>query len=214
LTIEAARRLLSIGPGVDAEALKTARNRAMMSAHPDHGGSEDALRLVIEAYAVLTGEREPAARPETLEISVAVAMTGGRQIVRMGDGRKLAIVLPAGLRSGDKVGAAGTLMSVAIRGRPEEFVSGDDLCLVVRAGAALLANGGKLKVKTPVGYCLVFVPKQVGTNRIVRVLGRGLPARGRHPQGALVLKLEPLKAAGAPSSKPSRKGARPGWAAA
>ena len=141
-------------------------------------------------------------------------MTGGRQIVHMTDGRKLAIVLPAGLRAGDKVGAAGTLMSVAIRGRPEEFVSGDDLCLMVRASPALLANGGKLKVKTPVGYCLVFVPKQVGTNRIVRVLGRGLPARGRHRQGALVLKLEPLKAAGPTASKSSRKGARPGWAAA
>ena len=103
---------------------------------------------------------------------------------------------------------------MTIRGGPEEFVSGDDLCLVVRASPTLLANGGKLKVKTPLGYCLVWVPQQVGTNHIVRVLGRGLPARGRHAQGALVLKLEPLKAAGATSSKSSRKGSRSGWAAA
>jgi curved DNA-binding protein len=211
--MEAARRLLSVAAGADAEALKSARNRAMMSAHPDHGGSEDALRRVIEAYAVLSGEREPAAHLEVLEISPAIAMTGGRQIVRMGDGRTIAIVLPAGLRAGDRVGAAGTLMSVTIRHRPEEFVSGDDLCLLVRASASLLANGGKLKVKTPLGYCVVWVPKQLGSNGIVRVLGRGLPARGRHRQGALVLKLEPLKASKGPA-KPARKGARPGWAAA
>ncbi|HET9159553.1 MAG TPA: DnaJ C-terminal domain-containing protein [Caulobacteraceae bacterium] len=197
LTLEAARRLLDVEADADAEGLRSARNRAMMSAHPDHGGSEDALRLVIEAYAVLTGEWEAAPTGRALlEITPAIAMLGGRQVVRLNDGRRLAISLPAGLRQGDKVGAGGSIFSVRIKASGGVFVSGDDLCMQVRASSTMLTNGGRMKVKTPAGYCMVWIPKQLGSNRIVRVLGRGLPPRGRYPQGALVLKLVPDRAAG------------------
>jgi curved DNA-binding protein len=194
--MEAARKLLAVAAEADAETLKSARNRAMMSAHPDHGGREDDLRLVIEAYAVLTGELEAAAAiPEWLEITPAIAMLGGRQVARLAGGRRVAISLPAGLRQGDKVSAGGSTFTVRIKALGGVFVSGDDLCMQVRASSALLANGGRMKIKTPAGYCMVWIPKQVGSNRIVRVLGRGLPPRGRHPQGALILKLVPQQAA-------------------
>jgi curved DNA-binding protein len=196
MTMEAARRLLSVVADADAETLKSARNKAMMGAHPDHGGSEDALRLVIEAYSILIGESE--AGPETLqrlEITPTVAMLGGRHQTRLADGRRIAISLPAGLRNGDKVSAGGAMMSVRIKAGGGIFVSGDDLCMQIKASNTLLANGGRVKVKTPAGYCVVWIPKQVGSNRIVRVLGRGLPARGRYPQGALLIKLIPEQAA-------------------
>ena len=51
--MEVARRLLTVGPDADAETLRAARNKAVMTAHPDHGGSEDALREVLEAYKIL-----------------------------------------------------------------------------------------------------------------------------------------------------------------
>ena len=87
------------------------------------------------------------------------------------------------------------MFSVRIKAAGGVFVSGDDLCMQVRASSAMLTNGGRMKVKTPAGYCMVWIPKQLGSNRIVRVLGRGLPPRGRYPQGALVLKLVPERAA-------------------
>jgi curved DNA-binding protein len=197
MTMEAARRLLSVVADADAETLKSARNRAMMGAHPDHGGSEESLRLVIEAYSILIGESE-AGREETLQrldITPTVAMMGGRHQTRLADGRRIAISLPAGLRNGDKVTAGGAMMTVRIKAGGGVFVSGDDLCMQIKASNNLLANGGRVKVKTPVGYCVVWIPKQVGSNRIVRVLGRGLPARGRYSQGALLIKLVPEEAA-------------------
>jgi curved DNA-binding protein len=206
MTMEAARRLLSVVAEADAETLKSARNKAMMSAHPDHGGSEDALRLVIEAYAVLTGE-QLAAGPlqERLEITPAIAMLGGRHVTRLGDGRKVAISLPAGLRNGDKVAVGGAQMAIKIKAGGGVFVSGDDLCMQIKASNTLLANGGRVKVKTPAGYCVVWIPKQVGSNRIVRVLGRGLPPRGRYPQGALLIKLIPEQAANDAAKAPKKK---------
>lgn len=196
MTVGAARRLLDVEADAEPEALKSARNRAMMSAHPDHGGSEDALRRIVEAYAILTGETKAAPEgAETLEITPTVAVNGGRHVTRLADGRKIAVVLPAGLRNGDKVQAGGALMTVIIRGRPEVFVSGDDLCMLIKASPALMANGGKLKIRTPAGHCVVWIPVLTGSNRIVRVLGRGLPPRGRHPQGALILKLSLADAA-------------------
>lgn len=213
MTVEAARRVLAVGREVDAEDLRTARNKAMMKAHPDHGGSAAALKKVLDAFAVLEvwiAEGSPTVNEElpTLEITVTLAMMGGRQIVRIGS-RKLAIALPAGLREGDKLSAGGELFLIRIAHAADRFVSGDDLCMVMKVSNTLLANGGKLKVKTPAGDCMVFIPKQVGTNRIVRVLGRGLPPRGSHRQGALVLKLEPAQAA-----KPAKPVKRKGWAAA
>jgi curved DNA-binding protein len=208
MTMEAARRLLSVVADADAEILKSARNKAMMSAHPDHGGSEESLRLVIEAYSILIGESE--AGPETLqrlEISPTIAMLGGRHQTRLADGRRIAISLPAGLRNGDKVSAGGAMLTVRIKAGGGVFVSGDDLCMQIKASNTLLANGGRVKVKTPAGYCVVWIPKQVGSNRIVRVLGRGLPARGRYPQGALLIKLVPQEAAAEVAKAPKKKSA-------
>lgn len=219
MTVEAARRLLSVEAGIDADALRTARNRAVMDAHPDHGGTEDALRLVLEAYAlleaVLNGAEPPVEPgPPRMEISPALAMNGGRVITRLPGGRKLAITLPPGLRTGDRIAAGTTTFKVAIAGTPELFVSGDDICMVVKANPGLIVNGGRLKVQTPAGACVVWVPKQLGGARIVRVLGRGLPARGRHPQGALLIKLSSQGAAKDSPAKTKRRRFGSSWAAA
>lgn len=209
--METARRLLGVEPGIDADALRSARNRAAMNAHPDHGGTEEALRLVLEAHQMLDAmlaldvDAEPLKSSPRLAITPSIAMNGGRTATRLPDGRRIVLSLPPGLRSGDRVSAGGELLKVDIAGRPELFVSGDDLCMTVRAAAPLLINGGRLKVRTPGGAFFVWVPRQVGTNRIVRVLGKGLPARGRHPQGALILKLVPEKSGKETSAKSKRR---------
>lgn len=220
MSVDAARRLLAVSVDADPEALKSARNRAMMKAHPDHGGTEDALRLVLEAYELLEGWRSVGDAPQEapnaprLEISPSLAMNGGRHMTRLADGRKVALTLPPGLRAGDKISAGGSILGVSIVGRPELFVSGDDLCMVVKTDPSVLANGGRLKVKTPSGVCMVWVPRQLGGNRIVRVLGRGLPARGRHSQGALLLKLVTEKIKTDTPTKAKRKRFGANWAAA
>jgi curved DNA-binding protein len=223
MTVEVARRLLAVEANADADTIRAAFKRAVKTAHPDQGGTDEAFRLVLEAHRILDGWQgvEEAQADEArryaasrLEITLTVAMTGGRSVTKLDDGRKVSVNLPAGLRNGDKVAAAGATLTVVVRGRPEAFISGDDLCMTIKASAALLTAGGRLKVKTPVGVCIVWIPKDLPNPRIVRVLGRGMPARGRHPQGALILKLVPEK--GAKDAAGGSKGKRfaNNWAAA
>ena len=102
----------------------------------------------------------------------------------------MAISLPAGKRHGDKINVTGSVLTVVIKGRPGMFVSGDDLCMSLSAPESVLRDGGRVKLKTPAGSRVVWIPKRTGANHIVRIPGQGLPSTDRHPrQGALVLKL-------------------------
>lgn len=219
ITIEMARRILAVDKKCDANALRAAFNKAVKASHPDHGGTEQSLTRTLEAYRVLEAwqtaadatfeSADPAS--QRLEISLAVAMKGGRTVTRLADGRRISLTLPAGLRNGDKVSAAGEVLSIQTHARPDAFISGDDLCVTVRTTPLVLQEGGRLRVRTPTGSCLVWVPKQVGTNRIVRILGKGLPARGRHPQGSLIIKLVVGKPAKETAAKSKLKRFATSW---
>jgi curved DNA-binding protein len=205
MTAEQARRILGVAPGCDGAALRAAFNIKVKTSHPDGGGTEQLFQLTVEAYRYLDGRPEteehtdsgpgsfdPGEQLERLEISPSLAVVGGRVETRLRDGRRLAITLPAGKRQGDRISVGGTVLSIMIKGRPDIFVAGDDLCLTVRASEATLREGGRIKLKTPTGARMLWIPKQAGTNHIVRIPGQGLPATDKHPrQGALVLKLAP-----------------------
>lgn len=207
MTLDQARRLLGLDASASPEVMKAAYKAAVKTAHPDHGGTAERLRLTLEAWRILEGRPAPSASYSgssdhhahdsipRLEITPVLAVVGGRLTTRLHDGRKVAVALPAGLRQGDKIMVSGMRLMIAIKGRPDMFVSGDDLCMTVPVNETILRDGGHLKVKTPMGSRMVWAPKQVGTNRIVRITGQGLPAAGRHQLGALVLKLVPEKSA-------------------
>jgi curved DNA-binding protein len=222
ITVEAARRILGVDKFCDAAALRAAFNKTVKASHPDHGGSEQALTRTLEAYRVLEAWQGAADASFTaadtgsqrLEISLAVAMKGGKTVTRLADGRRIALTLPAGLRNGDRISAGGEVLSVRSRGRPDAFISGDDLCVTVRTTPAVLREGGRLRIRTPTGSCMVWVPKQIGTNRIVRILGKGLPPRGRHPQGSLIIKLVVGKPGKETGAKSKLKRFASDWAAA
>jgi len=197
LSLDQARRLLGVVAGCTPDELRAAYRSALKRAHPDQGGTDVALRLTLEAYRMLEGRsatrnqtfEEERGPQERLEITPVIAVVGGRVVTRMADGSRVAITLPPGLRNGDRISARSAVLTISIKGRPEMFVSGDDLCMLVRTTEAVCREGGRLKIKTPSGSRMVWVPRQVGSNRIVRIAGQGLPAAGRHRQGALVLKL-------------------------
>jgi curved DNA-binding protein len=232
MTTEEARRILGVTAAADAAALRAAFNHAVKAAHPDGGGSDDALRRTVDAYRFLDGRTEAAdddvhfgatagAATESglsrLEITPTLAVIGGRLVTRLPDGRRVAITLPAGLRQGDRISAKGSLLSVVVKGRPEMFVSGDDLCLTVRTNEAILRDGGRIKIKTPSGSRLVWVSRQVGTNHIVRIPGQGLPATRAHPVGSMILKLvadKPDKPVKPTKTQTKRKGFASAWAGA
>jgi len=213
MSLAMARRVLGVGEKASPDEIRSAYRAAVKTAHPDHGGTAEELRLTLEAWRILEGRPASAAEADgdfaqpsanRLEITPVIAVVGGRMITRLPDGRKAAITLPPGLRAGDKIMASGVRLTITIKGRPDMFVSGDDLCMSIKASPSVFKEGGQLKIKTPTGSRMVWI-STVGANNIVRINGQGLPATSRHKQGALLLKLIPDCGAKEPASKLKRR---------
>ena len=204
MTADQARRLLGVAPDATTEVIRGAYRVALKTAHPDHGGTDEQLRLTVDAYRILTESpavstrrHAPADEPRLskLEITPVMSVVGGRAETRLQDGRRVAVTLPPGLRQGDRISLMGVVLSISIKGRADMFVSGDDLCMIIKTTAAVIRDGGRLQIKTPTGPRTIWAPKQAGTNGIIRIPGQGLPASGRHKQGSLILKLVAEKGA-------------------
>jgi curved DNA-binding protein len=206
MTLRAAREILGVGPFYDAHALRTAFREAAKRAHPDReGGADERFRQVVEAYHRLQAAhavpadrivQPPAPRPPqpaVLAIDPLTALSGGSAEHRMADGRLVRLTLPPGLRAGDAVRAGGETLTVTLSGRPDLMVRGDDLWITAAVEPRLLAEGGRLAVETPLGRRIVWLTQKAGERKLVRLAGQGLPARGRHRQGCLFLRLAPAE---------------------
>ncbi len=214
MSLGEARELLGVRPGADVAALAHAYRAAVKAAHPDRdGGDVERLRQVIEAHKLLSSVvppplvftlvRRPAeARPNALrrlsvQISVTEALFGGEHPIQTGPGRRLNVHLPAGLRSGDTLkltgadGGADLMLKIAVSAEPGLTVRGSDVCLEVEISAATLHAGACLEVDTPRGRQVVLMPRaaEEGGMVMVRFKGQGLPPRGNHPAGDLVVGL-------------------------
>lgn len=135
--------------------------------------------------------RQASARPPVLlSISPHLAATGGEADHEAPDGRRLRIVLPAGLRAGDRFRAEDTEFEVIIRGDGVTLVRGDDLWITLPVEPKVLAQGGRVTCDTPHGRRVVMISKKAAAQGLVRLQGQGLPPRGRHRQGHMYLRLE------------------------
>ena len=193
LTAADALRILGVTGEADADALRAAFRQAAKRAHPDHhGGDGEQLRLIIEAYRTLRpkgGALRRVAR-RRLPITPAEAMLGGWRPVELAEGRQVNVLLPAGLREGEILSVDGQPMVVAIVGEDGQAVLGDHLCLTAEVPLSLRTAGGRLVVDTPAGPQGLWVSVEDGARGLARVRGCGLPARGRHGQGDLYVRLE------------------------
>lgn len=213
IALAAARKQLGVGPEADDAALRTAFREAAKRAHPDRPGGDAAqFRAVIDAYQRLRAPRvapilfPPAKRPPRavkpgFEVEPAVAMNGGEVLLAAAGGRTLRVRLPPGLREGDMVRAGGESFEARIRVDRDMLVRGDDIWVTARVARRLLVEGGRVEVATPLGQRAVWINRRAGVRRLVRIPGQGLPARGRHAQGHLFLRLE---AEGEPSESVAR----------
>jgi curved DNA-binding protein len=191
-----ARAVLGVRGGLDEAALRAAFRTAVKAAHPDRPGGDAArLREVVEAYGLLKAAPAveppplpaPAAPVDTLEISPALAAAGGRAFARLADGRRLAVDLPAGLRPGDKVRAGEALLTVTVKGGDGLILRGDDLWLSAEIPHGA---GGRLPVATPAGPREIWIGRRDIARGLVRLAGQGLPARGPHAAGDLIVTLK------------------------
>jgi curved DNA-binding protein len=221
MTVDQACRLLGVSLGASAGELRHAFRQAAKAAHPDRpGGCAERFRLVVEAHHVLqraepkakpaaarpAGAKPPpkasadaprpstrsaAAAPVLLSIRPDQALHGGQIDHVLGDGRAIRILTPPGLRAGDRFRAEGVDFEVIIRGDGSTIVRGDDLWITVAVEAKILSRGGRVTVDTPHGRRVAIITAKAAAQGLVRLQGQGLPARGRHRQGHLFLRLEP-----------------------
>jgi curved DNA-binding protein len=199
LSLKYAREVLGVSSASTPAEVRKAFRAAAKRAHPDSGGDEGSFRQVMDAYQRLQDPlsdrfvqtpTRPRATPEPdLEITPRLALEGGDIDHRLPDGQFIRITLPAGLRSGDKVRAAGAELCVYIRAHDGVLVRGDDLWMTVKVPPSTLKKGGRISLDTPLGHRSVWIDKKVAERGLVRVEGEGLPARGRRPAGHLFVRL-------------------------
>lgn len=198
-----AREVLGVSSASTPAEVREAFHEAAKRAHPDLGGDAQAFRQVVDAYRRLQDNLSDAPAPAAarltpdpdLEITPRIAMDGGEVDHRLPDGKRIRIVLPPGLRSGDKVRAAGACLCVYIRAADGLLVRGDDVWMSVRVAPATLKKGGRITLETPLGQRIVWIDRKSGERGLVRLEGQGLPARGERPRGRLFLRLAPTEGA-------------------
>jgi curved DNA-binding protein len=198
ITLSEAHAVLGVGLRATPAEIRRAFRQAAKQAHPDRpGGGAERFRQVVDAYRRLqhpahTIIQSPAPRAEyvaRLAIDPLTALCGGSVEHRLEDGRTLRIDLPAGLRSGDAVRAGGAELAVVVRGDGAMMVRGDDLWITVAVPPRTLSEGGRISLETPLGRRIVWVTRKAGERGLVRLVGQGLPPRGRHTQGHLFVRL-------------------------
>jgi curved DNA-binding protein len=203
MTLSEARALLGVKAGATAVEIRRAFRAKAKAVHPDRaGGAADEFRHIVGAYRLL----EPAAhslerarqagppprrRTGELVISPILAWGGGAIEHTTADGKTLRIRLPVGLRDGDILRAGAEKLAIVVESRGGMMVRGDDLWITVSVPARTLEEGGRVPVVTPIGRRILWVTKKAGERRLLRAPGLGLPARGRHPEGCLFVRLAP-----------------------
>ncbi len=130
-----------------------------------------------------------------LQISVVEALFGGDRRLTVG-GREVGVKLPAGLRAGEqlRLTAAGdrgadVLLQIGAPIEPGLWVRGHDLWLDLPTPPERLRQGERLEVDTPRGRRVFAIPRALPGGALVRLKGEGLPPRGRHPAGDLIVRL-------------------------
>lgn len=230
--VKRAREVLGVAPLATQAELRRAFREAAKIAHPDRsGGSAERFREVTDAYHLLQHlkpaasrstrvnqppaavSRPPPPADKTLAVPPLLAMTGGSLEHRLADGRRIRISLPPGLRTGDKLRAGESEFDIAVRGDGQMMVRGDDVWITVPVEAHLLAEGGRVALETPLGRRVVWITKKAGERGLVRLIGQGLPARGRHRQGHLFLRLAPQEAKGDTAAQTLLRRFAAAWAA-
>lgn len=131
-----------------------------------------------------------------LQITVGEALFGGERRVEIEGVGRLDVRLPAGLRAGESLRLAGAaqdgadvMLRINVAIEPGVQVRGDDLWLDLSAPPHELEDGARLEIDTPRGRRAFMAPRLTDTGGLVRLKGEGLPARGRHRPGDLIVRV-------------------------
>jgi curved DNA-binding protein len=126
------------------------------------------------------GRRDAEAR---LVISLEKAYAGGRERIRLEDGRSLEVNMPTGMVSGQRIrlkgqGTAGGDLYLKIEVLPHEFfkVEGADIICELPITPCEAILGGQIEAPTLDGWVKMTLPVGVRSGQRLRLGGKGYPA--------------------------------------
>jgi curved DNA-binding protein len=160
---------------------------------PEHSSvrvsSSDAFRPGTSktAYTVSSSRSTPTPKDveARLTLPLVKAYEGGRERIRLEDGRSLEIDLPAGMVTGQRVrlkgqGIAGGNLYLKITIAPHFFfkVEGSDVFCQLPVTPSEAVLGGAVEVPTLDGRVKMNVPSGVRSGQRLRLAGKGYPTNG------------------------------------
>jgi hypothetical protein len=114
---------------------------------------------------------------ELLAISPQEACQGGKRRLAQPVGPDLDVVIPAGLRTGERFNLASEPVEIVIRPEGNLSVEGDDVWLTVEASQSLLQSGGRLEFSLFDQPHRFWLSKALAQARQIHLPGLGLPPR-------------------------------------
>jgi len=170
------------------------------------GGSGDTAEgfraedIFADLFGGGRGRRTQARRGEDFDLAVTVSFSeaalGATRRVTLPDGRDLDVRIPTGLKDGQQIrlkgqggpggngGPAGdVLLTISVASHPYFVRDGNDLRLDLPITLKEAVLGGKVTVPTLDGQVALTVPPNSNSGAILRLKGKGVPARGSSAGG-------------------------------
>ncbi|WAL58399.1 J domain-containing protein [Thermocoleostomius sinensis] len=120
-----------------------------------------------------------------LTVPLERAYTGGRERIRLEDGRSLEVQMPAGMLTGQKIrlkgqGVNGGDLYLTITVSPHDFfrIEGADLYCQIPITPTEAVLGGPIEVPTLDGQVKMMIPPGVRSGQRLRLGGKGYPIEG------------------------------------
>lgn len=139
----------------------------------------------------------------SLAVEFVDAINGAQQRLTLPDGRTLDVRVPPGMEDGQTLRLRGqggqgsnggpdgdALIEVHINPHPLFRRDGDNILLDLPVTLREAVLGGRITVPTVTGAVTMSVPKRSDSGSVLRLRGRGVPARGSKPAGDQLVTLK------------------------
>lgn len=144
------------------------------------------------------GRRDAEAR---LTLPLEKAYAGGRERIRLEDGRSLEVTMPMGMVSGQRIrlkgqGTSGGDLYLKIEVSPHAFyrLEGDDIVCELPITCAEAILGGQIEAPTLDGWVKVTIPSGVRSGQRLRLGGKGYPgANGKRGDQLVEIRIDSPK---------------------
>ncbi|PZV02206.1 MAG: molecular chaperone DnaJ [Leptolyngbya sp.] len=166
------------------------RRPARRSASDDDGYAANAATY---SPSTTSGRRDAEA---DLTVPLEKAFRGGRERIRLEDGRSLEVNMPAGMVTGQRIrlrgqGVGGGNLYLRIQVDPHPFYSlrGNDVYCRMPITPSEAALGSTIDIPTLDGPVRTTLPQGAQTGQIIQLPGRGYPV-GKESRGDQIVELE------------------------